>query len=224
VTLRLRHVSCLALAAPFLAACGDDGVRGDAGAVDSGGDADGGAGGDSGPPYDPTVGNSFDGPLDLDDSRVTMMAPMGLPASASPCREPILGRVRFVTDGDTISVNGISEPLSESVRLIGVDSPEIAHDGTAADCYGPEAAEFTGQLRNHIVWLTFDAECVDRFGRLLAYVWVGEGPQDMWERQMLRRGFGTQLTISPNTAHSDTLRQDELAAQREGTGLWSACR
>ena len=174
--------------------------------------------------YDPAIGNEFTGPLILDDSRVTAMDPTALPSAATPCREPVLARVRFVTDGDTISVNGISEPLSESVRLIGVDTPEIAHSGMSAECFGPEAAEFTGQLDEHIVWLTFDTECTDDFGRLLAFVWVGQGPQDLWERQLLRRGFATVLSIAPNTSQTSTFRSDQSAAQSANAGLWNFCR
>lgn len=174
--------------------------------------------------YDPAIGNAFTGPLLLDDRRVTAMDPTGLPRAATPCRDPIMARVRFVTDGDTVSVNGISEPLSEPVRLIGVDTPEVAHSGMSGECFGTEAAEFTGQLEDHIVWLTFDTECTDDFGRLLAYLWVGEGPQDLWERQLLRRGFGTVLSIAPNTSQVTTFRADQSAAQTASVGLWSFCR
>lgn len=225
--MRALLFASLLVAAVSCFACGDDDrFADDAGVPPDSADPaiDAGPVPDSGPGYDPTVGNSFDGPLDLDDSRVTTMDPEGLPSATSPCREPVLARVRFVSDGDTLSVNGISEPLSETVRLIGVDTPEVAHSGNPPECYGPEAARFTEQLEDHIVWLTFDAECTDRFGRLLAYLWIGEGPQDMWERQLLRRGFATLLTISPNTRHVSTFRADQSAAQSDGAGLWTACR
>lgn len=174
--------------------------------------------------YDPDTGNSFDDPVVLDDDRIFDMDPDPLVAEPAACRDPILVRVTRVIDGDTVQVSGISASLNGRVRLIGVDTPEIAHDGMPGDCYGAEAADFTGALEGHVVWLTFDRECTDRYDRLLAYVWVGPGPQDLWERQLLRRGFGWQTTFWPNDAHEDVLQQDELLAERDGAGLWSVCR
>lgn len=198
---------------------GDGGTVPDA-ATDAGVDA----AEDAGPPYDPLVGNSFEGPLNLDDARVGDMDPSALPSATSPCREPVMARVSRVVDGDTVLVSGITASLDGPVRLIGVDTPEIAHDGMSAECWGDNARDFTNELVGRTVWLTFDDECTDRFDRLLAYVWVGPGPQDLWERQLLRRGHGTLLVVSPNDAHESTLAQDEYVARTEDAGLWSACR
>jgi len=197
--------------------------------------ASGGCGDDRAPPpedggpgdaggYDPELGNLFEGRPLLDDDRVMAMEPAELPAGDRPCRAPVLVRVTRVVDGDTVIVAGISEPLNEHVRLIGVDTPEVAHDGMPADCYGEESAAFTEQLVGHVVWLTFDATCRDRFDRLLAYLHVGPGSRDLWERQQLRRGLATVLLIGDNRALEEVLRQDEYTADREERGLWAACR
>ena len=174
--------------------------------------------------YDPALGNRFSGPIILDDGRVLEMDPSPLVAEPSACREPVLARVTRVVDGDTLLALGISTDLDERVRLIGVDTPELASDGLPAECYGNEARDFTEQLDGRAVWLTFDRDCTDRFGRLLAYVWVGPGPQDLWERQLLARGYARQTTFAPNDAHEATLLSDEELARRAGTGLWSECR
>ncbi|MBO6940585.1 MAG: thermonuclease family protein [Deltaproteobacteria bacterium] len=174
--------------------------------------------------YDPAVGIRFSGPIILDDDRVLEMDPSPLVAEPFACRDPVLARVTRVVDGDTLLALGISTELDERVRLIGVDTPELGADGLPADCYGDEARDFTDQLDGRAVWLTFDRDCTDRYGRLLAYVWVGPGPQDLWERQLLARGYGWQTTFTPNDAHEATLQSDEETARRAGTGLWSECR
>jgi micrococcal nuclease len=207
------------------AACGDYGRHEDDSGVVVG--VDGGEGGvDAGPMeshYDPVLGNAFDHPVELDDARVETMDPAGLPEGLSPCRPPVLVRVTRVTDGDTVFVSGVSEALAEHVRLIGIDTPEIAHDGMPADCYGPEADAFTGQLQSREVWLTFDAECRDPYDRLLAYVFVGPGPQDSWQRQLLRRGFAGTLRIPPNDTYYEQFAMDQAAAVRDAAGMWGAC-
>jgi endonuclease YncB( thermonuclease family) len=183
------------------------------------------------PPHDggpegctPSAGNPFDGPLTLDDQRVSELDPACLPAGATPCLPPHMGRVTYVTDGDTLHVEGtVPEVFLMDVRMIGVDTPEIGHGGDPSDCFGDAAAEFTSQLDGRLVWLTFDAECRDRFDRNLAYVHVGDGTGDLWERQLLSRGMGRVLTIAPNSSYSPTFERDEAAAQSANTGLWGTC-
>ncbi len=175
---------------------------------------------DAGPP-DPL----FQGDITLDDVAVMAIDPSTLRAGASPCRAPLLARVTRVVDGDTMHVEGVSEPTGDlDIRFIGINAPEIAHgSGTVAECYGDAAHTFTMQLEGHLVWLTFDAECLDVYGRTLAYVTYGSGTSQMWERQLLRRGFARILSISPNTSYRPLFESDVTIAMSERAGLWSAC-
>jgi len=53
-----------------------------------------------------------------------------------------------------------------------VDTPETVHPRKPVEKFGKEASDFTkNTLTNHIVWLTFDHEPVDHYGRRLAYIW-----------------------------------------------------
>lgn len=176
--------------------------------------------------YDPAVGQPFDEPIVLDDARVAAIDPASLPVANAPCREPIRARVTSVIDGDTFWVSGLSEQLSVKIRVIGVDSPELEHQGQALECYANEATTFTSLLEGHEVWLTFDAECVDSTAsmRTLAYVWTGIGPQDSWERQLLRRGYARAFPFGDNRSFANQFANDESSAQQAGAGLWSACR
>lgn len=181
---------------------------------------------DAGPtevdPYAP-MGNPFDQAIVVSNDRTMLADVSKLPQAVTPCREPMLARVTRVLDGDTFYAVGVNETYSGKIRILEVNAPEVAHEGSAAECFGNTAMEFTQQLTDKQVWLSFDQECEDKYGRLLAYVTFGPGPQDSWERQLLRRGLARTLVIGKNTAMADKLHADENAAQSAGVGLWSAC-
>jgi micrococcal nuclease len=124
-----------------------------------------------------------------------------------------------VLDGDTIRV--AREGDTDTVRLLGIDTPETHHPTKAVECFGPEAASYTqAHLHGRSVQLEADVEGRDRYGRRLAYVIVdGERFND----ELLRLGYATLLVIEPNRAHARTMLQAELDAKRAGRGLWSEC-
>jgi len=174
--------------------------------------------------YTPEGGNCYDTEIVLDDLRVTSLDPAVLPALPTACHAPVLVRVTHVRDGDTVDVEGISDTsFSGGVRFIGVDAPEIEHPPEPEECFGNEAHIFTEQLDERLVWLTFDGDCFDPFSRWLAYVWVGGGSGDLWQRQLLRRGFSGVLTIAPNSGNAPMFVDDEMSALTADRGLWSAC-
>ena len=104
----------------------------------------------------------------------------------------------YVIDGDTVVVRlGSDEPVH--VRLIGIDTPEIAHRGRPGECFGIRAARLTRRLAlGRQVVLRPGRERHDRYGRLLAYVRVLGGPHDL-ERTLLARGAARTLR-SPRTS------------------------
>jgi len=128
-----------------------------------------------------------------------------------------------VLDGDTIRVerDGSGEALTDTVRLLGVDTPETHHPRKPVECFGPEAAAYTqARLGDRRVQLEADIEARDRYGRRLAYVIVdGERFND----ELLRRGYARLLVIEPNHAHARAMLQEELGAKRAGRGLWGEC-
>lgn len=174
--------------------------------------------------YDPVLGNPYDQPLYLSDQRVLELDPSTLPATASPCQPPQLVVVTHVTDGDTVDAVRVSDGARVTVRMIGVNSPEIAHmPGEVDQCFGPEATGFSELLLGRYVWLTYDAGCLDTFDRDLAYVWIGAGEGDMWNRQLMRRGFARTITVPPNETFAATFEADRADAEARGVGLWGAC-
>ncbi|MGH9030672.1 MAG: thermonuclease family protein [Acidimicrobiia bacterium] len=124
-----------------------------------------------------------------------------------------------VVDGDTIEVARDGE--RDTVRMLGVDTPETRHPTEPVECFGPEAAVYTARrLTGRTVRLEGDVEARDRYDRRLAYVIVdGERFND----ELLRLGYAELLVIEPNHAHARTMLRAELEAKRAGLGLWSAC-
>lgn len=130
-------------------------------------------------------------------------------------------RVTRVIDGDTIEVALAEGP--EYVRYIGIDTPEtVDPDENKKECYGTQASEFNHELVNgETVRLVFDRELRDVYGRLLAYVYVGDR---FVNAALVRDGYARTLEIPPNTARAELLRGFEQRADERSAGLWGACR
>jgi len=123
-----------------------------------------------------------------------------------------------VVDGDTIRVS--IDGVAETVRYIGIDTPEPHRDREPA-CYSAQAtAKNQALLATGAVTLVADVENRDRYDRLLRYVYV-DGI--LLSEQLVRGGYATTMTIPPNTAKRELLSAAEADAQAAGAGLWSAC-
>lgn len=139
-----------------------------------------------------------------------------------PAAEPGLATVVRVVDGDTLVVDlGGAE---ESVRLIGIDTPESVAPGQPVECYGVEASEHLGSLvpAGTEVRLERDVEARDTYDRLLAYVHRADDGLFVNRRQV-EAGYAEASHYPPNTAYRAELRQLEQAARAGDVGLWGAC-
>ena len=131
-------------------------------------------------------------------------------------------RVTYVIDGDTV-VAALSSGESVHVRVIGVDTPEIYHDGRPAQCYARRAASITRRLTlGRDVSLRVGREPHDRYGRLLAYVQVRGQARDL-EHTLLAEGAARTLAIAPNTDRAAEYAALERAARAARRGLWGHC-
>ncbi len=158
-----------------------------------------------------------------DDARVRALDTTQLPTAPNPCAAPLLVRVNYAVDGDTFYAYPDGGGQSIKVRMIGVDTPEIAHDDPA-ECWGDAAFDYTeAALEGKLVWLTFDRECLDRYDRTLAYVTRDAGEAGFYNRQLVRQGQATAFEVPPNSAFANDFEADERAARSERLGLWGAC-
>jgi micrococcal nuclease len=122
-------------------------------------------------------------------------------------------------DGDTIEVR--FDGRLEDVRYIGVDTPETVKPDTPVQCFGPRASSFDHRLvERRRVRLVFGVEPRDVYGRLLAYVHLGDR---FVNAELLRRGLARTLTIAPNDRFAKYFKRLESTAARAGRGLWGAC-
>jgi micrococcal nuclease len=131
-------------------------------------------------------------------------------------------RVESAADGDTIRVRLHGTVLS--VRLIGVDTPELGdrRDRTAApQPYAREAAAHTRRrLVGEEVRLEYErGERHDRYGRTLAYVFLADGT--FFNRELVRDGYGRAFTRYP-FRFSEQFVADESDARRAKRGLWAS--
>lgn len=132
----------------------------------------------------------------------------------------IPARVVEVVDGDTVVVE-LPGGGRDTVRLLGVDTPETVHPERGVECFGPEASEFTRRsLLGRSVRLVRDVEARDRYDRRLAHVHLGS---EHFNEVLVREGYARLLVIAPNLAHARSLLRVELEARRAGRGLWGAC-
>lgn len=127
--------------------------------------------------------------------------------------------VERVVDGDTIEVD--LDGTEEDVRYIGIDTPETVKPDTPVQCFGPEASERNHELvEGRRVRLVFDRERRDVYGRLLAYVYVGD---EFINGELIAGGYARTLEIEPNTARAPQLERLQEQASAAGRGLWGAC-
>ena len=139
-----------------------------------------------------------------------------------------LYQVERVVDGDTIDLSrardggarGDGKVQRIRVRLMGVDTPETVKPGHPVEPWGPEAAEFTRRfVSGGSVRLRLDKERLDRYGRVLAYVYVDDV---MLNQQLLLAGLArARLTFRYSQAMKRRFREAQQQAQIDRKGIWS---
>jgi micrococcal nuclease len=158
-------------------------------------------------------------------------------AVESRCTDPprpqrlLAANVVRVIDGDTVQVR-LPHATIEHVRMIGMDAPEH-HESTkltrdAAGSGLPRAViqalgrRSTDFARRHLagqeVGLGLDVQTRDRYGRLLAYIWLHSGV--LFNRLIVAEGYAQVLTIPPNVRYADVFLACEREARENHRGLW----
>ena len=126
-------------------------------------------------------------------------------------------KVKWIDDGDTILLAD-----GRRVRYIGVNAPEVAHPekGQVAEPFGVAASKQNKCLvYGHRVRLDFDREKKDRYGRVLAYVYLEDGT--FVNLKMVESGYAYVLYLKPNTRFDRTLIKAQRRAMASGRGIWS---
>lgn len=137
-----------------------------------------------------------------------------------------------VADGDTVTVDLDGEQVS--VRMIGIDTPETYVTRTGyKECYGQEASTF---VKDHlvpgtVVFLDRDVTDMDRYDRLLRYIWVdasvvGGGPAGeavMVNEVLVADGFAIPYPYAPDNREQPRFQAAAADAEDADRGIWCAC-
>lgn len=139
-----------------------------------------------------------------------------LPLAADAVQTPALsGRVAKVYDGDTIELDS-----GDKIRLLGINTPEVAHRGRRTEAGAEEAkAWLAGKLAGRTVCLEFDATPRDKYGRRLAHVFLADGTHI--NLALIREGLATTDIFPPDLKYVNVMLEAEREAQRANRGLWS---
>jgi len=124
-----------------------------------------------------------------------------------------VARVKRVIDGDTLLLAN-----DERVRLIGVDTPETKHPQKPVEHFGKEAYLFTkSMVEGKEVRLEYDQQRRDKYGRLLAYVYLMDGT--FLNAEIIKQGYGFAYTRFP-FKYLEEFRRYEREARENRKGLW----
>lgn len=125
--------------------------------------------------------------------------------------------VERVVDGDTIVISYKNK--SERVRFIGINTPESVHSDPSRNTpEGIIASQFTKDLlTDKYVEIELDVEERDKYGRILAYVYL-DG--EMVNKTLLKEGYAQVATYPPNVKYVDEFVELEREARDNQVGLW----
>jgi len=131
---------------------------------------------------------------------------------------PASVQVVRVIDGDTIQVCCVFGDRV-TVRYIGIDTPETKHPMKGIERAGKEASEANRKLvEGKTVRLEFDVQQFDKYGRILAYIYLEDGTfVNAW---LVENGYAMVMTFPPNVKYEALFLRLQREAREAGTGLW----
>ena len=136
-----------------------------------------------------------------------------------------------VVDGDTLKVRYWGK--EESIRLIGIDTPESrvnkkakrdakrsGQDIKTITAMGTRATEYVESLvkTGDLITIEFGVQQRDRYGRLLGYVYLSNGK--MLNEEIVKAGYANVMTIPPNVKYQDRFLRAYKKARERKRGLW----
>lgn len=141
------------------------------------------------------------------------------PVLPSPTASSTVYTVVSVIDGDTIIAE--KEGVKETVRLLGIDTPEVDPQYNPIECFGREATNATKEkVLNQMVRLESDPSqgIYDQFDRMLAYVFLPDGT--LLNQYLIAEGFAKEYTFNKPYLYHTEFRTAEKDAQINEKGLW----
>ncbi len=131
-----------------------------------------------------------------------------------------LYKVIKVVDGDTIAVD--IDGVNTTIRMIGIDTPEVVDPRKPVQCFGQEASNKTKSiLSNQMVGIELDASQgkYDKYNRLLAYVFLEDGIN--FNEYMIKEGYAYEYTYSLPYKYQSAFKSAQQYAEENKKGLWA---
>jgi len=147
---------------------------------------------------------------------LALLFPVAL--TAQSCPSPGIDEyatVRYVHDGDTLHLTD-----GRKLRLIGINTPELARDQQPEEPYAQEARQFVRRQlpAGSRIGLSYGPERKDRHGRTLAHITLANG--DSLNQRLLEQGYAQYIAVPPNLTRLSCYRQAEQQARLTGAGVW----
>lgn len=141
---------------------------------------------------------------------------------STPTSQLTTARVVDVVDGDTVVLR--INKRTETVRLIGIDTPETVHPTKPVECFGPEASAYLDSLlpQGTEVHISRDVEARDYYDRLLLYVFR-QSDGLFVNQHMVETGHAVAYPFKPNTTFAQTFAAISHNARVAKVGLWGTC-
>ncbi len=140
-------------------------------------------------------------------------------AAADACSPPATAQpvqIRYVHDGDTLILRDDTR-----VRLIGINTPEVARKGQPAEALAVKARNRLRQLlfqHDNRARLVYGKQKQDPHGRSLAHLWLADDSN--LAARLLAEGLGWSIAIPPNIRFLDCYREAEETARTASLGVW----
>lgn len=131
-----------------------------------------------------------------------------------------LYEAKSIVDGDTIKI--LYDGKIETVRLIGIDTPETKHPTKLVECFGKEASNYLKDLisgKSIAIEVDLSQGIRDRYSRLLLYLFLEDGTNI--NEKMIRDGYAYEYTYNKPYKYQYLFKEAEKEAKENGRGLWN---
>lgn len=129
-------------------------------------------------------------------------------------------KVVEVVDGDTVVLD-----TGETVRYVGIDTPETKHPRLGVQCFGKTASEKNADLvLGKSVRLEKDTSETDKYNRLLRFLYIPTEQGELFVNDYLvREGYAKAVTYPPDVKYADRFKEAQREAKANNRGLWGEC-
>lgn len=151
-------------------------------------------------------------------SNIDKVIPETEDPSASAGAESV--QVIQVVDGDTLKIN--INGREETIRVIGINTPETVDPRKPVECFGKEASDKAKEIltgKNVTLEIDNSQDNIDKYGRLLRYITLSD--RSDYGKYMIENGYAYEYTYEIPYQKQSVYKSAQAEAKSEQVGLWS---